>query len=156
MKYIIFFVLLFSSLCYSKSYMLLPIDSVYDGDTIKTHISVSRLPPPLNENLKVRILGIDTPEMAAASYYTKNSGKLGLAKCDKEAKLAMEAKLAVIKIIGDRKTMKLTNYDWGSYPRRIVADVRINGHDIGPFLIQNNYAVYDDGKSSKDNKDWCQ
>ncbi len=130
----------------------MPIDGVYDGDTIYTHFHEKRIPPPLNV-LRVRVQHIDTPEMPAASYV--ETGKLNKAKCDAEALLATQAKFALVKMIGDSTTMKLTNFDWGSYPRRIVADVKINGQDVGQFLINNGYAVYDDGKTSVDNKDWC-
>lgn len=152
MKSLVFIVcLLFNASLYASSYMLLPIDEVYDGDTIFTHIANYRLPSPLNL-LRVRINGIDTPEMPAKSYYT--TGKLGRAKCVKEAELAIKSRLFLISLIDGQKKMKISNYKWGTYGGRIVADVTINGKDIAEEMLTNGHAVYYDGKSEKTH-DWC-
>ena len=134
----------------AHAYMLLPIVEIYDGDTIKTDMS-KRLPDPLGK-VSIRIQGIDTPEMPAKSYET--TGKLNRAKCIKEAELALEAKLFVELIAEGFTKMKVSNFKWGKYGGRIVADVRIGGIDIGPTLIDGGYAVpYDGGTKTKD---WCE
>jgi len=133
-----------------SAYMLLPIDEVYDGDTIKTHVSERKLPAPLNR-LSIRIKGIDTPELPAKSYFT--TGKLGRADCDKEAKLALAAKEFVIFMATGFSKMKVEDFKWGKYGSRIVADVKIGGVDIASVLIAEGFAVpYDGGTKTKD---WC-
>jgi endonuclease YncB( thermonuclease family) len=137
---------------FAGEYLLLPIDKVYDGDTIVTHVHSRRLPPPLNE-LRVRIRGIDTAEMPAKSYPT--SGKLGRAKCEQEAYTAYAARNAIVLLVeeADSKTMKLTNFEWGKYGGRIIADVKIDGHDLAEYLLAKGYAVRYDGKTKY--HDWC-
>lgn len=135
------------------TYYILPMISVYDGDTIRTRWN--RLPEEIRD-VSIRVRGVDTPEMAAKSYYESNSGRLGRAKCDAEAKKAFEAKAALIELIGDKRHIKISNVGWGSYPKRFVANIKVNGRDVGEYMIEKGYAVYDDGKTSKDNKDWCE
>ena len=49
--------------------------------------------------------------------------------------------------------MTITNYHYGKYGGRIVADVQIGDIDLAAFLISNKLAVqYDGGKKTKD---WC-
>jgi len=145
-----FLFLLISSNAIAQEYMLLPIVAVYDGDTIKTNLSW-RLPTPLNK-VSIRIYGVDSPELPAASYFI--TGKLGRAKCDKEAILALEAKSRVIEIVGDYTRMKVTNYKWGRNGARIVANVSVGGVDIAKTLISEGLAVEYYGKGTK--QDWCQ
>ena len=129
--------------------MLLPIVEVYDGDTIKTDLSW-RLPEPLNK-VSIRIAGIDTPELPAKSYAI--TGKLGRAKCTKEAELALKAKNRLIEILGTHKRMKITNFKWGRNGGRIVADVFIDGKNVGNILINEGFAVEYKGYGPK--YDWC-
>jgi len=106
--------------------MLLPIVSVYDGDTIKTDLSW-RVPHPLNK-VSIRIYGIDTPELPAESYAT--TGKLNRAKCVKEAEMALVAKARVIELVGDGM-MKVSEFKWGRNGGRIVGVVTVGGVNIG-------------------------
>jgi len=131
------------------SYMLLPIVEVYDGDTIKTDLK--RMPVPLNK-VSIRIYGIDTPEMPAKSYAT--TGKLGRAKCVKEAALAIEAKEFVEWLAQGFTKMKVDNFKWDKYGGRILGDVSINGVDVAESLIDAELAVAYFGSGTK--KDWCQ
>jgi endonuclease YncB( thermonuclease family) len=133
------------------AYMLLPIVEVYDGDTIKTHMN-ARLPEPLNK-VSVRIKDIDTPEMPAKSY--AETGKLGRAKCVKEAEAALEAKEFVQMMAIGFKKMKVDNFEWGTYGGRIVGDVKIGGVDVADALIKEGLAVPYDGKAAKTH-DWCE
>jgi endonuclease YncB( thermonuclease family) len=137
---------------HAATYMLLPIDEVYDGDTIKTHVHAQKMPPPLNK-LSIRVRGIDTPEMPAKSYST--TGRLGRAKCDQEAITAMAARNAVAMLVRESGAtrMKVSNFGWGKFGGRIVGDVKIDGTDIAEYLIAAGYAVsYDGGKKTHD---WC-
>lgn len=141
-KLFILLALTYSSVSLSaQTFMLMPIDSVYDGDTINTHVSEAKLPPPLNK-LSVRLLGIDTPE------------KGGRAKCEKEAKLAEDAKVFLLKLIGDSKTMKLENFSWDKYGGRIDSRITINGLDISQQMIDNGFAVTYNGGTKV--KNWCE
>jgi endonuclease YncB( thermonuclease family) len=141
---------LISSVAIAQSYMLLPIVEVYDGDTIKTDLSW-RLPDPLNK-VSIRIYGIDTPELPAASYAT--TGKLNRAKCVKEAELALKAKSRVQELVGSNTRMKVTNFTWGRNGARIVGNVSVGGTDIGKTLINEGLAVEYYGSGTK--QDWCQ
>lgn len=143
-------ILLFSTSVLAQGYMLLPIVSVYDGDTIKTNLTW-RLPEPLNI-VSVRIYGIDTPELPAKSYAI--TGKLNRAKCVKEAELALKARNRVVEIVGLNKKMKVSSFKWGRNGGRIVGIVTVGGVNIGETLINEGFAVEYYGKGKK--QDWCQ
>ena len=127
--------------------LILPIVDIYDGDTIKTQIT---LPPPLDE-VSIRVLHLDTPERPARSYYV--TGKLGKASCVKEAELGLKARRVVMDIAHGSDIMTVTNFDYGKFAGRIVGDVSINGKDIATELIRRQLGVVYDGK--KKTKDWC-
>lgn len=142
--------LLISSAALAQTYMLLPILEVYDGDTIKTSLSW-RLPPPLNK-VSIRISNIDTPETPAKSYLT--TGKLGRAKCAKEAELALAAKARVVELVANYKKMKVSNFKWDKYGGRIDGNISVGGIDIAKTLIKEGLAVEYHGSGPK--QDWCQ
>lgn len=129
------------SLAKHKTYMLPKIVNVVDGDTINVILSPLKNYPPL-DLVKIRIYGIDTPESSWR------------AKCEKERQLAQLAKNHVIDIIGDSKTIKITDYDYGKYGGRIVAKAKVNGIDIASSLIDNGLAKPYFGKGLKPN--WCE
>lgn len=133
--------------------LVLPAISVIDGDTIETRLP---LPSPLNI-FSVRILGIDAPEKPAGSYLT--TGKLGLAKCKKEADLALEAKKVVEAWIDHGNNIIIVrSYDHDKHGGRILGNTFVNipskGEiDIGNRLIDLGLAVpYFGGKKTKN---WC-
>lgn len=129
--------------------IILPVVSIYDGDTIVTSLT---LPAPLNR-VSVRINGIDTPENPAKSYAI--TGKLGRAKCDKEAMLALAATNYLQSLqaqYGGAMTVK--NFKYGAYAGRIVGDVYIGGILISKQMIGLGYAVPYDGKSKR-TTNWC-
>lgn len=129
--------------------LLLPIVSIYDGDTIKTKLS---LPPPL-DSISIRINGMDTPEKPANSY--ASTGKLGRAKCDKEAILALSATNYLQKLHAEYGGyMIVKNFKYGAYAGRIVGDVYIGGIEISQHMIGLGYAVPYDGKSKR-TTNWC-
>ncbi|MGI0075875.1 MAG: thermonuclease family protein [Nitrosopumilaceae archaeon] len=145
--------ILFSSLpiialAHDQQHLLLPIVSVYDGDTIKTKFP---LPFPLDD-MEIRILGIDTPEMPAESYLT--TGKLGRAKCKKEAELAITAKNTVKDLAKQHdNTMIVKNYFWDKYGSRINGDVYFGNVKVAEQLLKLNMAVpYFGGTKTKN---WC-
>lgn len=144
------FLLVISSTVLAQGYMLLPIVEVYDGDTIKTSLSW-RIPAPLNK-VSIRISNIDTPESPAKSYLV--TGKLGRAKCVKEAELALAAKARVVELVANSKRMKVSNFKWDKYGGRIDGDVSVGGVDIAETLIKEGLAVEYFGSGPK--QDWCQ
>ena len=149
-KVLVAILFLFSTAALAQDYMLLPIVKVHDGDTIKTDLTW-RLPAPLN-TMSIRIGGIDTPEMPAASYAT--TGKLSRAKCDKEALLALKAKERVKEIVGTNTRMKVTEFKWGKYGGRMIAKVSVGGVEIEKTLLSEGIAVENHGTGVK--QEWCQ
>ena len=155
MKFLALCMLLFNiSVAYTQD-LILPVINVYDADTIETRIP---LPEPLDV-VYVRLLGIDSPEVPAASYIV--TGKLGRAKCNKEAKLALNARDFVRNyVISNNNIMYVRDYKYGSYARRIVADVFIKDIITSEFirladlLLQQGYAVPYNGKHKR-SFDWC-
>lgn len=121
----------------TSDYMVLPVVSVTDGDTIKTSLG-KRLPAPLN-NVSIRLRDVDTPELRGA--------------CEKEKHLAQQAK-AEVSLIATGQQMRVYNYEWDKYGGRIVADVYVNGVTLSQHLITKGLAVPYTGEGPK--RDWCQ
>jgi len=113
------------------------VTSIYDGDTFRANIK--EYPDLLGYRIGIRVNGIDTPEMRG--------------KCQKEKALARKAKQYSVAKLRAAKSIELKNMKRGKY-FRIVADVYVDGHNLGEMLINENLAVpYDGGHKGKD---WCQ
>lgn len=156
MKHVFTALLLLLSLnAFAADSLIVPVLEVYDGDTIKTRLT---LPTPLDV-VSIRIYGIDTPEKPAKSYYT--TGKLGRAKCVKEAELSLEA-TAYLKALVEKYggMLSLRGYSWDKYGGRINADAYIIDLDTGAEfnvadeMIAKGYAVEYFGGTKV--KDWCE
>lgn len=154
MKILTFLLIFYTGVSQSQD-LVLPALNVYDADTIYTQIS---LPEPLND-IGVRLKGIDSPEVPAKSY--KITGKLGRSSCYLEAELALQARDFVKEQIkNSNNVLYLRNYEYGTYARRIVADVYIKPANstelvkLSDLLLQAGYAVPYDGKSKRSH-DWC-
>lgn len=114
---------------------------VVDGDTFSIKLP---LPAPLDK-AKVRIIGIDTPELAAK------------AQCALEADQAKKASTFLkSKLTG--KSVTLVNTKWDKYGGRIDANVFLGGKSLGDEILQQrdekNKSIalpYDGGKRP----DWC-
>ena len=106
---------------------------VIDGDTIYAKIFISK---DYSVKIKVRILGIDTPE--------KNGD------CEEEKLLAKKAKELLEKLLP--KTIKLINMKDGKYNGRVLANVIANGQDITPILLKYDFVRQYKGKKRKS---WC-
>lgn len=118
-------------------FMEAPFVKVIDGDTIQTMFT--SLPYPLS-NVKIRILGIDTPE------------KGYLAKCEQEKILGLAATVKLAELMGTTPTMQLKNFKYDKYGGRVLAYVLVDGVDVGARMIDLELArPYDGGKKS----DWC-
>lgn len=103
--------------------------SVYDGDTFT--VNVDDWPEIVGNKIGVRILGIDTPEM--------NDVRTDIKTLANAAKLYSEKKLT------SATQVKLLNIQRDKY-FRILADVEVDGDDLGKLLIKANLAkAYDGG-----------
>ena len=93
--------------------------SVYDGDTL----TVDAAPwPGLTARTKVRVAGVDTPEIRG--------------KCQAEKDMAVRARDFVRATVGAQ--VQLTNVRLGKYAGRVVADVWVNGRKLSDLLIAEN------------------
>lgn len=113
------------------------VTSIYDGDTFR--VNLDGYPDIIGTRIGIRVNGIDTPEMRG--------------KCQKEKDLARAAKQLTVAQLRAAKKIELRNMKRGKY-FRIVADVYVDGVNLGDLLIAKSFAVvYDGGHKSKD---WCQ
>lgn len=112
---------------------------IIDGDTVE--IEAPYLPNELKKVLKVRILGVDTPEKGER------------AKCSKENMDSLKAKLFTEQEISNAKTIKLELKGWDKYGGRVLGDFILDDVRLSKKMIDAGYAVaYDGGKKTKD---WC-
>jgi len=109
--------------------------SVYDGDTFR--VDIDSLPPIVGKNIRIRLNGIDTPEIQG--------------KCQYEKDLALKARDFVRNKLANAKEIKLTKLQRGKY-FRVVADVYVDGVSLEQELLENKLAYkYTGGKKSS----WC-
>ena len=109
----------------------------YDGDTIT--FNLPNLHPIIGKKIRVRLNGIDTPEIKG--------------KCDKEKYDAEQAREMVEDILKDAEKITLKNMQRGNY-FRIASDVIVDGESLADMLIEAGMAVrYDGGKK---NSRWCE
>lgn len=111
--------------------------SNYDGDTLT--VDIPDVPAIFGDNMKVRILGIDTPEIKS--------------KCEKEHMLAVAAKELIYTITRDNPSVTLLNIKRDKY-FRILADVQTTKGDLATILLDSGLAVKYDGGTKE--KNWCE
>jgi len=110
----------------------------YDGDTAS--FDIPNVHPLLGKNIKVRIQGIDAPEIR-----TKN-------KCEKEK--ARQAKRLVENLLKHARIIHLEEIKRDKY-FRIVATIKIDQEkSIAAILLKNGLA-YHYGGATKKKVDWC-
>lgn len=108
--------------------------SVYDGDTFR--VDIWYWPEIIGKNMPIRVNGIDTPEIRA--------------RCGTEKLRAFQAKEFTRKFLKSG-SVQLRNLKRGKY-FRIIADVYVDGRNLGDELIKAGLArVYDGGTK----KTWC-
>lgn len=123
-------ILLLAAVPYAASAEQAVVRQVIDGDTIYACGSGC---------YTVRILNIDAPEMPPK------------AKCDKEAKMALEARARLVAAI-DGKTVELVREGrQRDRYNRLLARVVFQGRDVGEMLIQAGLAR----KWSGRREPWC-
>ena len=108
---------------------------VIDGDTFV--VDIDEFPGLIGKHISVRVNGIDTPELRG--------------KCEREKDLAVKAKERVDALLKTADTIVLENLSRGSF-FRIVADVIIDGVDLGELILNEDLATpyRPDSESS-----WC-
>jgi micrococcal nuclease len=111
--------------------------SVLDGDTVKVKVQIW---VGLYQEVKVRVRGIDTPEI-----HSKN--------CPSEKQLGLKAKTLVQTLLPEGSTISLSHVGPDKYHGRVVATLRTtSGEDLEQRLRKEGLAVpYDGGKK----KNWC-
>ena len=114
---------------------VLEVTSIYDGDTFRANIE--GFPAVIGEHMSIRINGIDTPELRG--------------KCDKEKQLARLAKQFTVERLRAAKSVVLKNIKRGKY-FRLIADVYVDGVNLGEQLIKHGHAVKYKGKTKQA---WC-
>ena len=110
--------------------------SNYDGDTMT--VDIQDWPPILGDHVKIRIAGIDTPEIKG--------------KCAQEKALAIKVRDYVNLLLTEGNSIIIRNWKRGTF-FRVVADVDIDGIDLGWDLVSKGYAHIYSKKEGK--KSWC-
>jgi endonuclease YncB( thermonuclease family) len=111
---------------------------VLDGDTVE--IEAKFLPVELKQVLKVRIIGVDTPEKAPRAL------------CPQEAELAKKATEFTKAMVARGRVFQVNLEGWDKYGGRVLGDFFVDGQSIAQALIANGLArpYYGEKKSS-----WC-
>lgn len=126
MKYFLIFILSILCFCAFAKYGDATVEKVIrvsDGDTFV--VDIKDFPDIVGKSISVRIYGIDTPE--------KNDFRIELKK------LAIDAKTYLLIRLSGAKKIELKNMRRDKY-FRILADVFIDGKDIGKEMIERGYA----------------
>jgi len=139
-KRIIYIILFFCLICSAAekdntygNAVVNEITSIYDGDTFRCNINC--FPAIIGERISIRINGIDTPEIRGSSA--------------REKELARKAKQFAVEKLRSAKKIELKNMKRGKY-FRILADVFVDGKNLGEMLIKAGHAVaYDGGTKPK-------
>ena len=105
--------------------------SVYDGDTFR--VDIDSFPPIIGSNMPIRIYGLDTPEIRGT----------------RTKELADRAKSVTRSMLKKAKVIELRDMRRGKY-FRIIADVWVDGKNLGQYLIDQGLAKpYFGGKRAK-------
>jgi endonuclease YncB( thermonuclease family) len=115
-----------------------PITRVIDGDTVA--FQATFLPPPLKQELSIRVFGVDTPE------------KGHRAQCPKENEKGQAASAFTKNAITKAQKRQVAIADWDKYGGRVLGDILLDGQSLRMMLIQNGFAreYYGEAKTS-----WC-
>ena len=111
---------------------------VSDGDTVV--IAAPFLPPPLKQELAIRIYGVDTPEKGFR------------AKCPQEDERGKAATKFTTNAVAKSSKRQVVLYDWDKFGGRVLGDIILDGQSLRAALIQNGFAreYFGDAKQS-----WC-
>lgn len=109
----------------------------YDGDTFYLTLPESNLPRPLNK-LKVRLIGIDAPELGSK------------AKCLSEEEVAIKAKTLLNSLVAG-KSVELMNIKWDEYGGRIDANVKVGEINVSQEMLKSGLVR----KYKNKRESWC-
>lgn len=109
----------------------------YDGDTVT--FDVPNISPFFGQDLKVRLYGVNTPEIKTSDV------------CEKE--LAVRAKEYVHTLLSKARYIELRNPVKGKY-FRVVAEIWFDGYSLTQLLIKNRLGYQYFGES-RGHFDWC-
>ena len=120
---------------YFEQTVIAIITDAYDGDTLNVEANIW---PDLAWIGSVRVLGIDTPEIAG--------------ECDREKRWAIASRNYVRNLLID-ETVYLTSIENDKYGGRVLANLSLeDGRSLSDLLIEGNYGrAYDGGERG----DWC-
>ena len=115
-----------------------PITRVIDGDSVA--FQANFLPPPLKQELSIRVFGVDTPE------------KGHRAMCPSEDQRGQAATAFTKNAITKAQKRQVAIADWDKYGGRVLGDILLDGQSLRMMLIQNGFAreYYGEAKTS-----WC-
>jgi len=115
-----------------------PITRVIDGDTVA--FQAPFLPPPLKQELSIRVFGVDTPEKGFR------------AKCPQEDQRGQAATAFTKNALSKAQKRQVAIADWDKYGGRVLGDILLDGQSLRMMLIQNGFAreYYGEAKTS-----WC-
>ena len=115
-----------------------PITRVIDGDTVA--FQAPFLPPPLKQELSIRVFGVDTPEKGFR------------AKCPQEDQRGQAATAFTKNALTKAQKRQVAIADWDKYGGRVLGDILLDGQSLRMMLIQNGFAreYYGEAKTS-----WC-
>ena len=137
MKKFLFLLLLVPSIAYSAyDYKM---TRVLDGDTVE--FIMPGLPVELGDKLKLRVLGVDTPE------------KGGRAACAAEAKAGDAATAFAKKVLAEALVVQFEIKEWDKFGGRVLGDVIYDGKRLSEELIKAGLARPYSGDKKKS---WCQ
>ena len=127
-------ILLFSKTAHAnESVISASVLRIIDGDTIE----VKAHPwPGFNPVIKIRLLGIDTPEIRG--------------KCQQEKNLAIQAKKYLTSITPP--SVMLHDVQYGKYAGRLLAEVHAADINLSEELMKNGFARGYDGDQRQG---WC-
>lgn len=137
-KLLLAFLLFFPAVSQAQSLYDYRVIRVLDGDTVE--IDAPFLPIELKQVLKLRIIEVDTPE------------KGSLAKCQKEAELALAATRFAQRVVASATRHQVKLVGWDKYGGRVLGDLYLDGKSLKDMLLKTGHArPYDGGKKAS----WC-
>lgn len=110
--------------------------SAYDGDTVM--VNVVNLPRVFGYHLRVRLTGIDAPELKG--------------QCPKESALALVARDFLASTMSKAVQMSLLHVTRDKY-FRVDSQVLADGVNLNQEMVKQGYAVLYTGQGPR--KDWC-
>ena len=135
MKHLLAVLLFLPIVAFAADYKIL---RVIDGDTVE--FEANFLPDPLPKKLKLRILGIDTPE------------KGHRAQCPREAELGEKATEMAKRLVLKADKKEIILKQWDKFGGRVLGDLILDGKSMKDSLIAAGLAreYFGDKKKS-----WC-